>query len=77
MSLDMDDFSGCMIEQLEVVMPTGGHAPRIYTYTSSNEELADAVEKDPRISRTLSFLQDEEDPDPKASNRSSSSALVA
>eukprot|EP00171_Calliarthron_tuberculosum_P023654 IDg23654t1 len=77
MSLDMDDFSGCMIEQMEVVMPTGGHAPRAYAYTSSNEELADAVEKDPRISRTLSFLQDEEDPDPKASNRFFSSALVA
>lgn len=56
LNMDLDDYSGCMLEQMEVVMPTGGRPTSPPRYSRSNQELADAVRVDPTVTRTFSFL---------------------
>jgi hypothetical protein len=59
LNMDLDDYSGYMLEQMEVVMPTGGRPTSPPRYSRSNQELADAVRDNPTVTRTLSFLDPE------------------
>lgn len=57
--MDLNDFSVCMLEQMEVVMASGGRKPAAVIMSSSSMYLSDSIAADSRMYRTFSFLDPE------------------